>query len=120
MSLRHLRSVASILVLGACGGDSQPAAGPALPPASSQVASVVIAPQSVLVANGDTLTLVASTRDISGAPLPGRRVVWTSEAPDIVSVSITGRITALAPRRSVRITASSEGASGAATVTTGN
>ncbi len=120
MSIRLPFRVAFVLVLGGCGGDADPAAGPSLPSASSQVASVVIAPQNVLVANGDTLTLVASTRDISGAPLPGRRVVWTSEAPEIVSVSITGRITALVPRRSVRITASSEGASGSATVTTGN
>ncbi len=109
-----------MLVAAGCGGDVEPSVGPTLPPASSQVASVVIAPQSVLVANGDTLTLVASTRDVGGAPLLGRQVVWASEAPDIVSVSTTGRITALAPRRSVRITASSEGASGTATVTTGN
>ena len=120
MSTRLLFSVAFVVVLGGCAGDAGPAAGPALPPSSSQVASVVVAPQNVLVANGDTLTLVASTRDISGAPLPGRRIVWTSEAPDIVSVSITGRIMALVARRSVRITASSEGASGTATVTTGN
>jgi Bacterial Ig-like domain (group 2) len=120
MFARCLSSVASVLVFTACSEDSAPSAGPTLPPASSQVASVVIAPLNVLVANGDTLTLTASTRDISGAPLPGRRVVWSSEAPDIVSVSISGQIRALAPRRSVRITASSEGASGTATVTTGN
>lgn len=111
---------ATLLLLGGCGGDVYPAAGPELPPASQQVASVVVSPQSVLIATGDTLTLVASTRDIGGGALPGRRVEWSSEAPDQVSVSATGRITALVARRSVRITATSEGASGTATVTTGN
>ena len=119
MSNRFL-GTAILLLLGACGGDVNPAAGPDLPPASQQVASVAVTPQSPLIATGDTLTLVASTRDIGGGALPGRRVEWSSEAPDLVSVSATGRITALVARRSVRISATSEGVSGTATVTTGN
>jgi hypothetical protein len=120
MSYRLISSLAVLAAVVGCGEVSNSTIAPTLPPASSQVASVVISPENVLVANGDTLTLVAATRDISGAALPGRRVVWASEAPDLVSVSASGRITALVPRRSVRITASSEGASGTATVTTGS
>jgi hypothetical protein len=100
-----------------CGGDGVRTDGSTQPPlVSSQVAQVVVTPNPLLLRVGDTLTLTASTRDAGGAPLLGRRVTWVSEFPDLVTVAGTGLVTALAAG-SARITASSEGASGTATLT---
>jgi uncharacterized protein YjdB len=121
MPNRRLILTAFLPVLVACGGDGTTPVTPSQPLGSSTVASVAVTPQTVLLAAGDTVRLTATTRDISGTLLGGRRVVWSSEAPDFVSVvSSTGLVTALAKGRSVRITATSEGVSSAATVTTPN
>jgi len=108
--------VGALSLVGCGAGD--PASGTIAPttPVSSQVQSVVVTPNPSLLRIGDTLTFNASTRDAGGSPLLGRRVTWESEFPAILSVSAAGQVTALVPG-SARITASSEGASGTATVT---
>jgi uncharacterized protein YjdB len=120
MRIRHLIICICAATATACSSDNS--SGGATPPIilSSQVASVVISPVNVLLARGDTVRLIAATRDISGAPLVGRRVVWSSEFPAVVTVSESGLVTAIIGGSSSRITAQSEGASGTATVTTGN
>jgi uncharacterized protein YjdB len=122
MRRRSLLASLILLTAAACSDDGvvQPAAGNPVQQQSSQVASVVIAPQTVLLTLGDTVRLIASTRDVSGSPLPGRVVAWSSESPEVVSVSSTGLVTALVAGRSVRIRALSEGTTGVATVTIGN
>ncbi len=100
----------------ACGTDAV-STGVNPPPAiSSQVASVVVAPNTYLLTVGDTVRLVAATRDVSGSPLPGRVVAWSSESPAIATVSASGLVTAVAAG-TVRISALSEGTTGTATIT---
>jgi Bacterial Ig-like domain (group 2) len=101
----------------ACGNDVTAGGREILAPVSSQVASVAVTPLTALVSVGDTVRLVAATRDASGSPLPGRVVAWSSENPALATVSATGLVTALVGGRSVRITALSEGVSGGATIT---
>jgi hypothetical protein len=104
------------LALSGCGSDVRNSGLVQPPEVSSQVAQVVVSPNSALLRIGDTLTLSASTRDVGGAPLLGRRVTWSSEFPALVAVSGTGVVTALTAG-SVRVTASSEGATGTASLT---
>ena len=101
-----------------CGSDDVIGNGSIQPitPGSSQVATVVVTPEYSLLTVGDTLRLVASTRDTGGSPLRGRVVAWTSESPAVATVSSTGLITAIAAG-SVRVTAVSEGRTGMATIT---
>lgn len=119
MSDRARLSLLLLPFLVACGGDAT-SSGSRTPvePRSSQVVSVVITPQTVLLTAGDTVRLIAAARDVSGSPLLGRVVAWSSESPALVTVSSTGLVTALVSGRSVRISALSEGATGTANVTT--
>lgn len=118
--MRHRRLLSCLLapLLVACGSDGSTSTGTGTvrPPVSSQVASVVVTPETILLAPGDTARLVAATRDAGGAPLLGRVVAWSSEAPAVATVSASGLVTVLAPGN-VRITATSEGRSGTATIT---
>ena len=116
---RRIASVICILGISAgCGADSSVSTGTILPsaPGSSQVATVVVTPETSLLTVGDTLRLVASTRDAGGSPLIGRVVAWSSDAPAIATVSSTGRVTAIAPGL-VRVSALSEGRTGTASIT---
>jgi len=63
------------------------------------VATVTISPKPAGVEPGDTLWLTAELRDAAGNLMSGRRVTWTSSAPDVVSVDSTGRVT----RRCLRL-----------------
>ena len=115
------RIAAVIWVLGfsaGCGADSSVSTGTILPitPGSSQVATVVVTPESSLLTVGDTLRLVASARDVGGAPLLGRVVAWSSDAPAIATVSSTGRVTAISPGLA-RVSALSEDRTGTASIT---
>lgn len=117
MSRRLAPSLVLSLLLGACGSDEVSTGGRTpTSPISSQVASVVITPETILLAPGDTTRLVAATRDAGGAPLLGRVVAWSSESPAIATVSSSGLVTVVAVGN-VRITATSEGRSGTATIT---
>ena len=63
---------------------------------SSGVATVTISPKPAGVESGDTLRLAAELRDAAGNVIPGRRVTWTSSAPDVVAVDSTGRVRSVA------------------------
>ena len=60
------------------------------------VASVVVAPQTVSVAAGETDRLTATARDARGNALPGRAITWQSGNTAVASVSKDGVVTARA------------------------
>jgi uncharacterized protein YjdB len=81
------------------------------PPARAAVERVdVDAPATRLVVGGQ-VTLVATPRGPSGAPVAGRSVVWTSTDPAVVAVDSAGAATAVAPGTAT-IAALVEGRSG--------
>ena len=80
------------------------------------VATVTIAPTSASVEVGATTTLVATTKDASGATLTGRTIAWTSSDLTKATVSSAGVVTGVAAG-SATITATSEGVAGTAAVT---
>jgi len=81
------------------------------------VASVVVSPAPATVPSKGTVQLSVTLKDATGTTLTGRLVTWTSSAPTIMTVSSTGLVSDLADG-SVTITATSEGQSGTAGVTT--
>ncbi len=87
--------------------------------ASAPVATVSIAPSSASLFAGGMLQLVATPLDVSGNPLPGRAVTWSTSNAAAANVSATGLVTALAAG-SAMITATSEGQNGTATVDVSN
>ena len=87
---------------------------------SIPVASVTVSPASASLTVGQTAQFSATARDANGNALAGRPVTWTSSDGTIASVSASGRATGVAAGGPVTITATSEGQSGAATVTVAN
>lgn len=81
-----------------------------------EVAIVQIAPTSVSVRIGTTVTLVAQTLDAEGRTLTQRNISWSSSNTAIATVTNEGVVTALAVGAAT-ITATSEGRSGTAAVT---
>jgi uncharacterized protein YjdB len=86
------------------------------PPPPVPVATISVSPASASVQVGNTVQLSATTMDSSGNVLTGRAVTWASANSAVATVSSTGRVTAVAAG-TARITATSEGKSGSATVT---
>lgn len=80
------------------------------------IASITIAPNAASGVVGDTARLAATLRDASGNLLTGRRVLWTSSAPTVVTVDTTGLARAVGGG-SATITATSAGISGMMTAT---
>lgn len=111
----RLRLVSSLLLFAAaCGGSSDGSTQPA------PVATVTVTLESISVGAGLTTNATAVLRDASGSVLTGRTVTWSSSATSTATVSPTGAVTALAQGAAI-ITATSEGKTGAATLTvTGN
>ena len=62
----------------------------------ARVTTVLVTPDSITVKVGETRNLQATALDRSGNELV-RTVAWSSTKPDVVSVDVTGRATALAP-----------------------
>jgi uncharacterized protein YjdB len=110
-------SLVSVIATG-CSADAAADGRSVAPtmPVSSQVATVAVTPETSLLTVGDSLRLVAATRDAGGAPLVGRVVAWSSDAPAIATVSTAGVVRALSAGL-VRVTALSEGRTGSATIT---
>src|SRR5205823_672819 len=54
------------------------------------VASVGVSPAVASILVGMTLQLTATPQDLSGAPLSGRTVTWTSSAPAVATVNSSG------------------------------
>lgn len=108
----------AVFALSSCSGDDGEQNRTILPtiPVSSQVATVIVTPETSLLTVGDTLRLVASTRDAGGSPLLGRVVTWSADAPAIAIVSPAGVVIAVSAGL-VRVTALSEGRTGTASIT---
>jgi len=62
------------------------------PPASPDVASVTISPQSIVVHRGKQVQVTATVRDGAGAVLSSAPVSWTSLDTSIVDVTTTGLV----------------------------
>ena len=94
------------LLLGACGGESDPSV-----PTEISLNTATLAFTSV----GATQQLTATVVDQRGDPLSGAAVTWTSSNEVVATVSATGLVTATGPG-SAEITASSGEASTTADV----
>ena len=79
------------------------------------VAAVVVTPTAAALQSGQTAQLTASPQDAGGAALSGRAITWSSANTAVASVNAGGLVTAKAAG-STTITATSEGQSGAASV----
>jgi len=79
------------------------------------VAAVVVSPAAPSLTVGQTVQLVATPQDSTGAALQGRTVTWASSNGAVATVSGSGQVTAVAAG-SATITATSEGRSGTAVV----
>jgi hypothetical protein len=84
------------------------------PPDPTGVGQVLVSPDVWQVRPGESYRLRAFNDFQS--PLPNAAVSWASQQPDIATVSATGLVTGVAPG-STTITARSDGAIGAATIT---
>jgi trimeric autotransporter adhesin len=82
---------------------------------AAPVASVAVSPSSATLVVGQTVDLEAEPRDASGRPLSGRAVTWSSNRPEVATVTSSGIVAAVSAG-SATITASSEGRSGNATI----
>jgi Bacterial Ig-like domain (group 2) len=80
------------------------------------VASVSVTPTAATIDTGATIPLHVTLRDANGDTLAGRAVAWMSADEDIAFVGPSGVVRGISPG-SVVITATSEGRSGASTIT---
>lgn len=105
------------VVIAGCSSDTIVLPPGTVPPTvTSQVATVVVTPETAFITVGDTLRLGAATRDALGRPLDGRFVSWSTESAATATVSASGLVTGTGAG-SIRITATSEGRTGSATIT---
>jgi hypothetical protein len=111
MSGRGLRlgAVAAAAAILALGGCEDVTVSPA------EVASVEISPNPVTLAEGESATVVATTRESGGKTLEGRTIRWSSDDPEIASISEKGVVEGHVAG-STRIRAEAEGVEGWAEV----
>jgi hypothetical protein len=103
----RLIAIAALLVACGGGGGTEP---------SQTIASISVTLAKGILPVGGTTTASATVRGSDGAGVAGAHVSWSSSAPGIASVSLSGAITALAPG-STTIAASSGGVTGSALLT---
>jgi len=111
----HGRGVGPLFIRATSGSKRDSAAVTVVAPSPLPVAFVGVAPSSVTVTVGGTVSLVATLKDANGNPLTGRATTWASGSTGVVTVSAAGLVTA-AGVGSATITATSEGQSGTAAV----
>jgi trimeric autotransporter adhesin len=80
------------------------------------VASITLSPSDVALQVGQSVQIVATPRAANGEVLTGRVITWRTSNLSTAAVTSEGVVTALAPG-SATISATSEGQTGAATVT---
>ena len=104
--MTRLGFVAAAVLVPACsssdGGDN----GPVAP--GSAVASIQFTQPPLMLVVNDTLKLDLVLRDATGNALAGRAVTWSSQSPNVATVSAQGVLRGVAQGRT-RITAASEG-----------
>jgi trimeric autotransporter adhesin len=98
-----------LVALSTCGRES-------LEPEPGDVEAIVVTPSISTVSVGSSIDLSAEVLDASGVSVPDRSVHWTSEDPQIASVSGDGTVTAIGVG-TVQVAASTGGRSGIAQVT---
>jgi alpha-tubulin suppressor-like RCC1 family protein len=108
-ALRPVALLGLLVLAQACSDDA--GTGP-----TPVVAAVQVNPGAISLAEGGSTQLQATVRDASGQTLSGRAVAWTSSLEAVAKVGADGTVTAVAPGVA-KITATSEGKSGTATVT---
>ncbi|HRN53372.1 MAG TPA: Ig-like domain-containing protein, partial [Gemmatimonadaceae bacterium] len=97
--------MASVTVLAmACESPTKP------PPA---VGSVLLSPGALALESGDSVQMSVLVRDANGNTLSGREVTWSTNSPELLTVSATGKVRALSNRTnagaSARVAVSVEG-----------
>ena len=102
MSAGNARIIALIDLVGSYG---------AISVSPAPVATVKVTLAATALTPGQSTQATAVTADASGAALTGRIITWSSDAPNVATVSSTGLVSALAPG-SATIIATSEGRSG--------
>ena len=100
-----------VLMLAACGGDSDSPTAPGEP-----VASVTISPATASLLLGEASEFTASAETANGQQVPEMTFTWTSSDMSVATVSAEGRVTAVGGG-SATITAATEGKSRTADVT---
>lgn len=83
--------------------------------APDPVAVVDVSPSSTSIVVGSSVQLIATPRNVSGQPLTGRTIFWSSGSPSLATVSSSGVVTGLAPGNAV-IVATVDGKQGSALV----
>jgi len=81
------------------------------------VASVTVAPATKTLRIGATVQLTVTTKDSAGNVLTGRSIAWSSSAPAVATVSVSGGLVTAVAVGSATITATSEGKSGTSAIT---
>jgi len=81
------------------------------PPPVSPVSSVSLSAPSTSLQVGQTAQITATLKDASGNTITGRSIGWSSSNPTVVTVSVTGVVTAVGAG-SATISATSEGKTG--------
>ena len=82
------------------------------------VRTVAVTPATATLAVGEARTFAASAADAWGNPVPGAAFTWSTSNASVLSVSASGRATAVAAG-SARVRASTGGVTGSAAVTVG-
>ena len=111
-------AVLALADLTACGGDSgTPTDAEPDDPGIVAVSTVVVSPATATISAGGTQQFTATLLDAAGNTITGRTVTWSSSNMAIATVnSSTGLATGVAPGTAT-ITGTSEGKTGAATLT---
>lgn len=112
-ALRPLSRIVTLVLFAALiscadGSGSPTESGP-------PIETVDVSPPTKSLVAGQTVALTATPRDPRGRPLNDRAIVWSSESPNVATVSQQGVVTAIAVGSSI-ITATSEGKQGQATI----
>lgn len=107
------RNVGTVQIAASAGGQSAVVPLQVLP---VSVASVAIVPAALSVTVGANAALKFVAYDAGGNTLSGRRAVWASSAPQIVTVDSLGNVTGVAAG-SATVTATTEGKTGSSSIT---
>jgi uncharacterized protein YjdB len=91
------------------------------PPPPKPVATVTVTPPSASLVVGTTRQLAAETRDDAGNVLSGRAISWSSSNTAVATVDpATGVVTGVASGGPITVIATSEGKTGASSITVTN